>query len=223
MGERKAITPVKQQLLIDKIKKKRCEWAKKHKSWTAEHWKNVLFTDESHSFVKGKHSHFVRKSSGERLSASHINQPVKDPQKKMFWGSFTWKEIGSLVPGEGMMNTDRYIDVLRRRAPDLKGVFPDGNGIFQQDLAPCHFLRKTTKVFLKNKVQILEWPGNFPDLNLIENLWGIIKSRLRKMDCTTIRKLVEAIIEVWYHDREIAEKCKRLVESMPNRVNNLPY
>ena len=37
-------------------------------------------------------------------------------ERKMFWGSFTWKGVWSLVPVEGMINTDRYIDVLRRRA-----------------------------------------------------------------------------------------------------------
>ena len=134
------------------MKKKRHEWAKKHKSWSAEHWKNVMFNDESHFFVKGKHNQFVRKSAGERLSASHINHSVKHPQKKTFWGSFTWKGVGSLVPVEGMMNTDRYIDALRRRAfLDLKRVFPDGNGIFQQDLAPCHSSKKPLKFFLKIK------------------------------------------------------------------------
>ena len=66
MGGRKAIRPVKKQLLTDKMKKKRHEWAKKHKSWTAEHWKNVMFADKSHFFVKGKHNQFVQKSAGER-------------------------------------------------------------------------------------------------------------------------------------------------------------
>ena len=41
------------------------------------------------------------------------------------------------------------------------------------------------------------------------------------MDCTTTQKLVEAIIEVRYHDREMAEKRKRVVESMPNQFNDL--
>ena len=68
----------------------------------------------------------------------------------MFWGSFTWKSVGSLVPAEGMMNTDRYIDVLTRKAfPDLKKMFPNGKEIFQQDLAPCHSSKKTTEVFVK--------------------------------------------------------------------------
>ena len=89
----------------------------------------------------------------------------------MFGGSFTWKGVGFLVPVIGMMNTDQYIDILRRRAvSDLKKVLPGGNGIFQQDLALCHSSRKTTKVFLENRVQLLEWLGNSPDLNPIENL-----------------------------------------------------
>ena len=160
-----------------------------------------MFTDESHFLVRGKHSQFVRKSAGEMLTSHHINESVKHPPKKMFWGGFTWKGVGSLVPIEGMMNTDKYIDVLKRRAfPDLKRAFPDENGIFQQDLAPCHSSRKTVKFFQENQVSVLDWPGNSPDLNPIENLWAIVKCRLRKTDCTTSRKLVEAIIHIWYHD-----------------------
>ena len=37
MGWRKAIRPDKKQLLTDNMKKKRYEWAKKQKSWTAYH------------------------------------------------------------------------------------------------------------------------------------------------------------------------------------------
>ena len=94
---------------------------------------NVMFTDESHFFVRQSQS-ICSKECWRKISASHVNQSVKHPQKKMFWESFTWKGVGFLVPVKGIMNTARYIDVLRRRAfPDLKRVFPDGNGIFQQD------------------------------------------------------------------------------------------
>ena len=98
------------------------------------------------------------------MSAAHINQSVKHTKKKIFWGSFTWKGVGSLMPVEVMMNTDRYIDVLTPKAfSDLKRIFPNGKGIFQQDLASCHSSKKATNVFRENKVQVLEWPGNSPD------------------------------------------------------------
>ena len=57
------------------------------------------------------------------------------------------------------------------------------------------------------KITILDWPWNLPDLNPIENLWSIVKNRLRKMDCTTKIKLIEAVIHVWFHDEEIKKNC----------------
>ena len=34
-------------------------------------------------------------------------------------------------------------------------------------------------------VKVLEWPGNSPDINPIDNPWSIIKAGLLKTDCTT--------------------------------------
>ncbi|KAJ4427040.1 hypothetical protein ANN_26839 [Periplaneta americana] len=38
----------------------------------------------------------------------------------------------------------------------LQKSFPDGRGVFQQDLAPCHTSRKTTEFFNKKNIQIME-------------------------------------------------------------------
>ena len=104
---------------------------------------------------------------------------------------------------------------------DLENAFPDGSGIFQQDSAPCHKSKKVTKFFESKNITVLVWPGNSPDLNPFENLWSIIKNRLRSEDCTTKHKLVEAIIRVWYRDPKIQESCQALMNSMPKRVNEL--
>ena len=46
--------------------------------------------------------------------------------------------------------------------------------IFQQDYAPA-YSEKSTQAWRENyRVQELDWPAN-PDLNLVENLWGIMK------------------------------------------------
>ena len=120
------------------------------------------------------------------------------------------------------MNAGKYTDVIQRKVvKDLERAFPSGGGIFQQDLAPCHTAKKVKKIFADNDIKVLEWPGNSPDLNPIENLWSIVKRRLLKMDCTTKTKLIAAIIAVWYRDQEIAQNCQNLVESMPKPVKEL--
>ena len=59
------------------------------------------------------------------------------------------------------------------------------------------------------EITVLDWPGNSPDFNPIENLWSIVKNRLRKMDCTTKIKLIEVVIHDWFHE-EIKKKLQNL-------------
>jgi len=217
---RKARRPKKKQLLTTAMKKKRYNWAKKHKDWSENDWGRVLFSDESHFFVQGFNPKFVRCSPKEKLKEDHFVQTVKHPEKKMFWGCFSINGPGTLIPVEGMMNSKTYLPIIERRVSrELATLHPDA--IFQQDSAPCHKAKIVTNCFKKLKIRVLDWPGNSPDLNPIENLWSIVKSRLRKLDCTTKTKLIQSIIHVWFHDEEIKKICKNLVLSMKQRVNLL--
>lgn len=52
-----------------------------------------------------------------------------------------------------------------RVGPLLKKLWPYGNGVFQQDLAPCQNSKKKVNEFSKkHKLRILDWPGNSSDL-----------------------------------------------------------
>ncbi len=63
--------------------------------------------------------------------------------------------------------------------PSADQLFKDADFIFQQDLAPAH-TAKTTKSWLNDHgVGVLDWSANSPDLNPIENLWGIVKRKMR--------------------------------------------
>ncbi len=58
--------------------------------------------------------------------------------------------------------------------PSADQLFKDPDFIFQQDLAPAH-TAKSTKSWLNNHgVGVLDCPANSPDLDPIENLWGIV-------------------------------------------------
>ncbi|KAJ4440087.1 hypothetical protein ANN_08220 [Periplaneta americana] len=143
---RRARKPIKKQLLTPVMCKKRLMWAKLHQHWTVNDWKNVLFSDESHFEVHG-HRVYVRKGS-KKVTAAHLQQAPTYPPKVMFWGCFTHEGPGALIPIKGMMNSDKYIHLLETRiVPQLQKSFPDGRGVFQQDLAPYHMSRKTTEFF----------------------------------------------------------------------------
>jgi len=61
----------------------------------------------------------------------------------------------------------------------MREAFPENEGLFQQDLAPCHASKKVKEFFKKQNVNVLESPRNSPDLNQIENLWSIVKYHLQ--------------------------------------------
>ncbi len=214
--------PVCKQLLTEPMKKKRLSWAKLHRSWTIEQWRKVLFTDESHFFVQGQQIRYVRRASGESLTCQHVNQTTKCPEKVMFWGCFSAAGPGRLHVCEGMMNTDQYIKVIDERIiPELKEKFPDDDGVLQQDKAPCHTSKKSTKHLESKGITVLQWPGNSPDLAPIETMWAIIKNNLKERDVTTKNKLISAVIDIWFRDEKMRESCVRLADSMPKRIEQV--
>ena len=69
---------------------------------------------------------------------------------------------------------------------------------------------------VKHGVDVMDWPGNSPDLNPIENLWQRLKILVAKEKPSNKTKLIEAIIKSWFHIIT-AQELAKLVESMPRR------
>ena len=94
-----------------------------------------------------------------------------------------------------------------------------GTDTLLHDGAPCHKAKKVTK-FLQEEapdMKVIDWPGNSPDCNPIENAWNLIKDRLRNRDTGSVEKLKEAIKDVWC--REVpADYWRKLSDSMPTRM-----
>ena len=60
---------------------------------------------------------------------------------------------------------------------------------FQEDLAPAHTAKSTKTCFSDHGITVLDWPANSPDLNPIENLWGIAKRKMRDMRLNNAEEL----------------------------------
>ena len=52
--------------------------------------------------------------------------------------------------------------------------------IFQQDNPPVHKSKIIGIFSQENEWTVLEWPAYSPNLSITENLWAILKQRLRK-------------------------------------------
>jgi len=141
---------------------------------------------------------------------------MKHPLSIMVWGCMSQDGVGCLQVLNGMVNAEKYVkDVIQSKllasARDIFGA--NQPLIFQQDGAPCHTAKKCQSWFNENNIKVLEWPGNSPDLNPIENLWSRLKRAAVAKHPSNKQQLIEAVINSWFHI--IApEDQQKLVDSM---------
>lgn len=178
-------------------------------------WKNICFSDESSfcinmSTVAKK---IRRKSFENPLKDQYLQKTVKHPLNLMVWGCFRNRKLGPLVIVNGYMNSANYTEILNNHLIP----FIDEETYFQDDNAPCHRSKKVKQFIDDNKIKTIDWPANSPDLNPIENIWNLMKTRLKKRDVTSKKSLIENLNEIW--SKEISEEyLDKLIESMERRI-----
>ncbi len=96
-------------------------------------------------------------------------------------------------------------------------LYGDADFIFQQDLPPVHTAKTTKSWFNNHGVTVLDWPANSPDLNPIENLWGIVKKKMRDTRPNNADTTKAAIKATWASITP--EQCHRLIASMPRHID----
>ena len=118
------------------------------------------------------------------------------------------------------MKKEQYLDILQHRAlPQADDWFEGCHWVFQQDLAPCHTAGVGKDFFRESKMTVLEWPGNSPDLNPIENLWAILKCNFKKRGIRTKNEAIRWMLDAAHHAEDVKEICSNLVDSMPSRIS----
>ena len=66
---------------------------------------------------------------------------------------------------------------------------------------------------------MIEWPSQSPDLNPIENLWGVLKNEVSKRQFSNKAELWSFVKEEW--QKIPIETCRKLISSMPNRMQKV--
>ncbi len=116
----------------------------------------------------------------------------------MVWGAMSSAGVGPLCFLRSKVNTAVYQEVLEHfMLPAADQLYGDADFIFQQDLAPAHSAKATSTWFKDHGIPVLNWPANSTDLNPIENLWGIVKRKMRYARPNNAEELKATIRATW--------------------------
>lgn len=210
----------KKPLLSHNNVSKRLMFANEYITEDDEFWNDVIFSDEVKFNLFGSDGQQkVWRKKGERYSEKNLSPTVKyGGGSLMLWGCFSAEGVGELNFIEGIMDKYKYMEILKKNLKISAKKMKKDIFIFQQDNDPKHTSKLVKDYFAKNQISVLPWPSQSPDLNPIENLWALIKKKLRKGKKTK-DELKEEICTIW---KSIpSDFCKKLVYSMPKRLEDV--
>jgi transposase len=174
-------------------------------TWTVRnHWKKVIFSDETNIEIGNNMKVYVWRKVDERLrpecNGCYQGRNYKTKFSVMFWGYISYYGVGTLTPVVGNLNSEKYINILDDNLwPVIAQHFPTSRYIFQEDNVPCHESRRTNQWKTENDIPTLEWSPQSPDLNIIENVRKVIKTKFQRRidDIRNAEDLKTVVAEIW--------------------------
>jgi hypothetical protein len=216
--------------------------ASKRLSWALDQfdqrWDNVIWTDETRLEL-GKHSGRLRvtRKKGEKYNPKYTLPNYASGRKSaMFWAAISyfgkspllllhWPETvvgknGKLKKG-GFTNKEYAEQVLQEALPAFcedQICYTGWEFEVVEDGAPVHKGPHVAQARLLYPFTNRPHPASSPDLNPIEHLWRILKTRVWEIPGShnSLNNLIKAAREAW--DAIPIEEVQNLIDSMPRRV-----
>ena len=142
--------------------------------------------------------------------------------RQMLWGCMSFYDFGPLVPIEGHIRGPEYLQLLKDHVkPEMdESAFFGRELIFQQDNAKPHKAAAVMEYLQDWGYEVIVWPPQSPDLSPIENIWNIMKMKLKARRPRPRSKLdmKNAMLEIWEEIQ--AETRKNLILTFKERCKS---
>ncbi len=174
-------------------------------------------SDESkYSISFGNQGPRIWRKSGYAQNPCCLKSSVKF-HTVMIWAVISSAGVGPLCFLKSTVNAAIYQEILEYfTLSSADKLYGDADFIFQQELAPAHTAKGTKSWFNDQGITVLDWPANSPDLNPIENLWGIVKRKMRDTRPNNADELKATVKETWASIPP--QQFHKLITSMPCRT-----
>ena len=191
--------------LSNEQKIKRVEFCKMilEKKWTG---KEIFFTDETQIDLSGYIHDKIRlsKENEKKLQEGQLDvyDLITRPQKKfeksiMVAGGISFYGVGKLMLLNGTENEFCYAQAILNYKKDIERL--NKNLIFEQDGARSHTSISNKALLNKKFKNWIQNPPNSPDIVYpIEDLWGILKNRVKRRNPKDLDELTIFMFEEWY-------------------------
>lgn len=208
-------------LLTARMRRERLSWARDHENWSIDKWKGVVFSDEK-IFRLGNNAGgiFVTRLPTEKYSASCIQSTIKHGLQVHVWGAIGWNGVAVLKLVQGNLKAKTYQDEIINDLPDSGRAVSNRfrSFRFQHDNAPAHTAGSTKGFLTQRGIKPIDWRGNSPDMNPIENVWSVV-ARAADYHVTNQQQLFRAVIRAW--TQVSVSYIRKLFRSMRNRVREV--
>ncbi len=165
----------------------------------------------------GRNGRRVLRTKEEKDHPDCYQQQVQKPGSVMVWGCVSALGKGNLHFCDGTINAEKYIEILEHNMlPSRRHLFQGRPCIFQQDNAKPHSAHITKSWLRRKRVRVHDWPACSPDLSPIENVWRILKRKMRQRRPRTVAHLKTCLQEEW--DKITPETLHHLVSSVPKHL-----
>ncbi len=180
-------------------------------------WANILWADETKVELFGRCvSHYIWRKTNTTFHKKNIIPTVKHGGGSVMV-CFAASGPGRLAIIDGTMNSALYQKILKEHVrPSVCDLKLKRTWVMQQDNDPKHTSKSTSEWLKKNKIKVLEWPNQSPDLNPIEMLWHDLKQSFYAWKPSNVAKLKQFCKEEWA--KIPPQRCERLIDSYHKRL-----